>query len=230
MLYVGLTGGIGSGKSTVARRLRERGAFVIDADAVARDVLGPGTPGLAAVTERFGADLVDSEGALDRAKLASRVFEDAGARADLEAITHPAIRAETARLRESAGPDEIVVHDVPLLVEKRMAPNYHLVVVVDAPATERLRRLTEERGLGEADARARMDHQANDAERREVADVLLDNSGTPEQLDAAIERVWAERIEPYRANLAEQRIHRPSQAPLKHHRLRRPHRDFQTLS
>lgn len=214
MLYVGLTGGIGSGKSTVARRLRERGAFVIDADAVARDVLGPGTPGLAAVTERFGADLVDSEGALDRAKLASRVFEDAGARADLEAITHPAIRAETARLRESAGPDEIVVHDVPLLVEKRMAPNYHLVVVVDAPATERLRRLTEERGLGEADARARMDHQANDAERREVADVLLDNSGTPEQLDAAIERVWAERIEPYRANLAEQRIHRPSQAPV----------------
>lgn len=214
MLYVGLTGGIGSGKSTVARRLRERGAFVIDADAVAREVLAPGTPGLAAVVERFGSDLVDDEGALDRAKLASRVFEDAAARADLEAITHPAIRAETARLRDSAGPDEIVVHDVPLLVEKRMAPNYHLVVVVDAPPGERLRRLTQERGLGEADARARMDHQANDDERREVADILLDNGGTREALDEAIEKAWSERIEPYRDNIAAQRIHRPAENPV----------------
>lgn len=214
MLYVGLTGGIGSGKSTVARRLRERGAFVIDADAVAREVLAPGTPGLAAVVQRFGADLVDGDGVLDRAKLASRVFEDPAARADLEAITHPAIQSETARLRDSVGPDEIVVHDVPLLVEKRMAPKYHLVVVVDAPPAVRLRRLTQERGLGEADARARMDHQANDDERREVADILLDNSGTREALDAAIEKAWSERIEPYCANLAEQRIHRPAENPV----------------
>lgn len=214
MLYVGLTGGIGSGKSTVARRLRERGAFVIDADAVARDVLAPGTPGLAAVTERFGADLINQDGSLDRAKLASRVFEDAGARSDLEKITHPAIQAETSRLRDTAGADEIVVHDVPLLVEKRMAPRYHLVVIVDAAPAERLRRLTEERGLGEADARARMDHQANDAERRQVADILLDNNGSTEQLDEAIEKVWSERIEPYRANIAAQRIYRPAENPV----------------
>lgn len=214
MLNVGLTGGIGSGKSTAARMLRQRGALVIDADALAREVLSPDTPGARAVAERFGPSVVNDEGSIDRARLARVVFEEPGAREALEAITHPLIRDRTSQLRAAADPDSIVVHDVPLLVEKNLAGDYHTVIVVQAPAEQRVRRLTEDRGMHRADALARMEHQASDEERRRVADVVLDNAGSPEDLAAAIDRVWASRIEPYRANLASGRIHRPENAPV----------------
>src|SRR5688572_824402 len=151
MLRVGLTGGIGSGKSTAARRLQSLGAVVVDADALAREVVRPGSAGLAAVVDRFGERVLGADGALDRAVLGSLVFADARARADLEAVTHPLIAARTSELVAAAPQDAVVVHDVPLLVEKHLGPAYHLVVVVAAEAQTRVARLTSSRGMDEAD-------------------------------------------------------------------------------
>jgi len=210
MLRVGLSGGIGSGKSTVASRLAARGAFVVDSDRVAREVLAPGTPGLARVRDRFGSAVIDSDGALDRPALGEVVFADESARADLEAITHPLIERRTADLVAMAGPDDVVVHDVPLLVEKRMGPAYHLVVVVHAPEQERRRRLTAERGMSPESARSRIRSQAGDAARRRAADVWLDNTATEESLTEQVDRLWDERLVPYERNV---RLRTPSRQP-----------------
>src|SRR5437763_10094155 len=184
MLRVGLRGGIGSGQSTVARGLARRGAVVVDADAIAREVVEPGTPGLAEVVERFGPGVLDGDGRLDRPALAALVFDDAAARADLNAIVHPRVAAETARRMAAAPADAVVVLDVPLLVEAARS-GYDVVVIVEAPEALRLERLVG-RGMAEDDARRRMAAQASDAERRRVADVLLDNSASDEGLGAQI--------------------------------------------
>lgn len=201
MLRVGLTGGIGSGKSTAARELARLGAIVVDADRIAREVLEPGTPGLAAVVGRFGAHLTDTAGVLDRAALAAVVFGDVGALRDLEAITHPLIRAETARRFAAAPADAIVVHDMPLIVEKRMSADYHLVLAVITDAEERVRRLVGARGLSEIDARARIAVQAGDEDRVAASDVLLSNDAGEDALVAQVEHLWTDRLRPYAANL-----------------------------
>ena len=195
MLRIGLTGGIGSGKSTVSALLAERGAVVVDADLIAREVVEAGTPGLAAVVEAFGPSVVRADGTLDRPALAAIVFTDPEARARLDAIVHPLVRARTAELVGAAAADAVVVNDVPLLVEAGRAGSYDLVLVVEADAETRVARLVQ-RGLTAEDARARMASQASDEQRRAVADVVLDNSGTPEQLAEQVDRFWAERVEP----------------------------------
>lgn len=200
MLRVGLTGGIGAGKSTVADALARRGARVVDADRIAREVVEPGTPGLAAVAARFGPSVLRGDGSLDRAALAAVVFADPAARADLEAITHPLIFGRSDDLLAQAAEAGVAVHDNPLLVERGMAGRYHLVVVVDAPEPVRLARLRA-RGMADADARARMAAQAGPAARRAAADGWLDNSGDPGVLAAEVDRLWDDRIAPFEANL-----------------------------
>lgn len=195
MLRIGLTGGIGSGKSTVATLLAARGAVVVDADRIAREVLEPGTPGLSAVVTEFGPGVLTADGALDRAALAAIVFSDDDARRRLDGLVHPLVRHRTAELVQAAPPDAVVVNDVPLLVETGQAGSYDLVLVVEADLETRVARLIG-RGLTEADARARILAQATDDQRRSVADVVLDNSGTPEELAAQVERFWAERVAP----------------------------------
>jgi dephospho-CoA kinase len=195
VLRIGLTGGIGSGKSTVSRLLAGHGAVVIDADAIAREVVEPGTPGLAAVVADFGGSVVGADGALDRPALASVVFADPEARARLDAIVHPLVRARAVELASAAPPDAVVVNDVPLLAETGQASSYDLVVVVEADVDTRVARLVQ-RGLTAGDARARIAVQATDEQRRAIADVVLDNSGTPEQLAEQVERFWAERVAP----------------------------------
>ncbi|MEU6265164.1 dephospho-CoA kinase [Saccharopolyspora shandongensis] len=200
MLRVGLSGGIGSGKSTVARRLVERGAVLIDSDVLAREVVQPGTPGLAELVERFGEDILDADGALNRPALAGKVFGDDEARADLNAITHPKIRDLTAERMAQAPADAVVVHDVPLLVEVGYAPNYHLVLIVDAPEPDRVQRLID-RGLAEDDARARIAAQATTEQRREVADVWLDNSGSVDAAHGQVDALWRDRLVPFEENV-----------------------------
>ena len=190
MLRVGLSGGIGSGKSTVARALARRGAIVIDADLIAREVVEPGEPALAAIVERFGPEVLDGEGRLDRPKLAALVFDDGAARADLNAIVHPRVAAETARRMAAAPSDAVVVIDVPLLVEAARS-GYDAVVIVEAPEEVRLERLVG-RGMSPDDARRRMAAQATDAERRKVADVILDNAGSEADLEAQLDALWAQ--------------------------------------
>jgi len=201
MLRVGLSGGIGSGKSTVAGRLAEHGAMVIDADRIAREVVEPGTEGLAQIVEAFGEGILDDRGALDRAALAGKVFSDDQALRTLNGIVHPKVGARAAELIAAAPPEAIVVHDVPLLVENGLAPVYHLVVIVHADQEERVRRLVGSRGMPEADARARIANQADDGQRRAVADVWLDNSDTPDLVLAAVDELWADRLVPYEANV-----------------------------
>src|ERR1044072_5266476 len=201
MLRVGLTGGIGAGKSTVAGRLAEHGAALIDADKIAREVVDPGTEGLAELVDEFGADILTPDGALDRPRLAEKAFTSDDARNRLNAIVHPKIGARTAELVAGAAPDAIVVHDVPLLVENGMAPMYHLVLVVDAPEAVRVERLTCYRGMSEVDARNRIAAQADERRRRAVADVWLDNSETPDLVLAEVDRLWADRLVPYEANV-----------------------------
>jgi dephospho-CoA kinase len=193
VLTVGLTGGIGSGKSAVSARLAEHGAVVIDADRLAREVVAPGTPGLAAVAEEFGADLIGPDGGLDRDALGRIVFADPAVRRRLEGITHPLIRAETVRRCTDLPADAVVVHDIPLLVEAGMAGGYDLVVVVEAPRELRLDRLAG-RGLPRDQALARMASQADDAERRAVADVVVDNAGTLAQLRARVDALWLDLL------------------------------------
>jgi dephospho-CoA kinase len=210
MLRVGLTGGTGAGKSTVAARLAARGAAVVDADRLARDVVEPGTPGLAAVVDAFGPAVLDADGALDRAALGRLVFADPAARRRLNELLHPRIAALTAERIAALPPDTIVVHDVPLLVENRLGPNYHLVLVVHADGAERVRRLVADRGLTAEDAAARVAAQADDAARRAAADVWLDNSGPAGAVLAAVDRLWDERLAPYAENL---RLRRPASVP-----------------
>ena len=210
MLRVGLTGGIGSGKSAVAQRLAALGAVVIDGDTAARAVVEPGTPGLAQIAETFGPDVLRPDGTLDRAKLAGIVFTDEAARQKLNAITHPLIlahilaqeqaaREQAAReqaAREQAargegGQDTIVVHDVPLLAEGQRAADFDVVVVVDVPAELQVTRLAG-RGLPEDQARARMAAQATREQRLAIAGIVIDNSGTPADLDRRVAEVWAD--------------------------------------
>ncbi len=201
MLRVGLTGGIGSGKSTVAQRFLELGAVVIDADLLAREVVAVGSPGLAAIQRRFGDAVLAADGSLDRGALGEIVFSDPQARKDLEAITHPLIGDRTRALLESAAPERILVHDVPLLVEKDMAADYHLTVVVGADEDIRVARLTDERGFTAADVRGRIAAQASDHERRAAADAWLDNNGTVDLLLAQVDALWHNRIVGFNDNV-----------------------------
>jgi dephospho-CoA kinase len=191
---MGLTGGIGSGKSTVSRLMAGRGAVIVDADQIAREVVGPGTPGLAAVVDAFGPRVLAADGTLDRPKLAAVVFADPDARRRLDGIVHPLVRRRAGELAAAAPAGAVVVHDVPLLVETGQGASYDLVLVVEADPETRVARLVQ-RGMTEEDARARIAAQATDDERRAVADVVLDNSGTPEELAAQVDRLWAERVD-----------------------------------
>jgi dephospho-CoA kinase len=191
MLMVGLTGGIGAGKSTVAVMLAVRGAVVIDADAIAREVVEPGMPALAKLVDRFGPEILRPDGSLDRAALAAFAFVDDETRKELEAITHPAIGAEFLRRVADAPPDAVVVHDVPLLVESRRGFEYGAVIVVEAPLEVRLDRL-EARGVARDDARRRIGLQATDEDRRKVATWVVDNSGDVGHLEKQVGEIWSE--------------------------------------
>lgn len=193
-MQIGLTGGIGSGKSTAAGRFAELGALVIDADVLAREVVEPGTDGLAAVVAEFGEQVLDADGRLDRPALARLVFGDEAARGRLNAIVHPRVRARAVELIAAAPPGTVVVQDVPLLVETEQAGAYDLVVVVEAPEELRVRRLAADRGMSAEEVRARMASQATDEQRRAVADVVLVNDGTPDDLRAEVDALWADRI------------------------------------
>ncbi|MFF0305795.1 dephospho-CoA kinase [Streptosporangium sp. NPDC004379] len=192
MLKVGLTGGIGSGKSEVARRLAALGAVVIDADRIAREVVEPGTEGLARIVEVFGTEILRRDGALDRERLGSIVFSDSGRLAALNGIVHPLVGARVAELQDRAAEEAIVVYDVPLLAENGLAPMYDVVIVVDAADDVRLARLLELRGMTERDARARIAAQATREDRLKIADIVVPNDGTLEELQARAEEVWAE--------------------------------------
>jgi dephospho-CoA kinase len=205
VLRVGLTGGIGAGKSTVAQALTRLGAVVVDADQLARRVVERGSPGLDAVVEAFGPGVLAADGSLDRPALGRLVFSDEAARGRLNAILHPRIAELTAREVAAAPPDAVVVHDVPLLVENGLGPNYQLVLVVVASVEERVRRLATDRGMARDEARARIAAQADDVAREAAADVLLDNSGRRDAVVAAVERLWHERLVPYEENLRARR-------------------------
>ncbi|MFB7086691.1 dephospho-CoA kinase [Streptomyces sp. NPDC056296] len=192
MLSVGLTGGIGAGKSAVSRLLVEHGAVLIDADRIAREVVAPGTPGLAAVVEAFGEDVLSADGGLDRPKLGSIVFADPEKLAALNSIVHPLVGDRSRALEEAAAEDAVVVHDVPLLTENGLAPLYDVVVVVDAEPATQLDRLVRLRGMTEQDARARMAAQATREQRREIADVVIDNDVPLDELRRRVAEVWAE--------------------------------------
>jgi dephospho-CoA kinase len=205
VLRVGLTGGIGSGKTTVARRLVAHGAVLVDSDVLAREVVAPGTAGLAEVVAAFGQGVLDAAGALDRQALAAVVFGDPAARERLNGIVHPRVRARSDEMVAAAPADAVIVQDVPLLVESGMAARFPLVVVVHTDAEERVRRLVRLRGMPEADARARIAAQASDDARRAAADVLLANDGDERDLEAAVDALWA-RLVAFEANLRERRI------------------------
>jgi len=193
---IGLTGGIGSGKSAVARRFVELGAAVVDADALAREVVAPGTPGLASVVAQFGSEVLTSAGELDRAKMAEIVFSDPDRRKALEGIIHPLVRQRSQSLIDDAGDDAIVVYDVPLLAEQVGTPSdrrdeFDLILVVEAPVSVRLDRL-EVRGLTRQDAQRRIDNQASDEQRREIADVVIVNDDSLDVLEATVDDLWWE--------------------------------------
>lgn len=195
MLRVGLTGGIGSGKSEVSRRLAAHGAVIIDADVAARQVVAPGTPGLAQVAEDFGPEVLGPDGALDRERLGTMVFRDPALRAKLNAIVHPLVRewmGAAERAADAAGGDLIVVHDVPLLAESGRADGFDLVIVVDLPPELQVERLVSQRGMTPDQARARIAAQASRDQRLAIADVVIDNSGSPDDLDRRVAEVWAD--------------------------------------
>lgn len=201
VLRVGLTGGIGAGKSAVAQRLAHNGAVIIDADVLSREVVAPGTPGLAEIVEAFGADVLTPAGDLDRPALGAKVFNDEAARRRLEKIIHPRVRARTAELTRSAAPNAIVVNDVPLLVETGLAAAYHLVIVVEADRDLRVRRLEETRGMSREQAVARIAAQADDEQRRAAADVLLINDRSLEDLNDQVDALFRDRLRPFEAHL-----------------------------
>lgn len=196
MLRVGLTGGIGSGKSAVSERLAALGAVVIDADKAARAVVEPGTPGLARIAEAFGPGLLGEDGSLDRAKLAAIVFSDDAARARLNSIVHPLVHERMRAAEEAAvragNPGAVIVHDVPLLAEGARAKDFDLVVVVDVPPEVQVERLAGQRGMPAGQARARMAAQATREQRLAVADLVIDNSGTLADLDRRVAAVWSD--------------------------------------
>jgi dephospho-CoA kinase len=192
MLSVGLTGGIGAGKSEVSRLLVEHGAVLIDADRIAREVVAPGTPGLAAVVAAFGEEVLAEDGSLDRPKLGSIVFADPEKLAALNSIVHPLVGERSRALEEAVAEDAVVVHDVPLLTENGLALLYDVVVVVDADPATQLDRLVRLRGMTEQDARARMAAQATREQRREIADVIIDNDVPLDRLRSRVAEVWAE--------------------------------------
>lgn len=200
MLLVGLTGGIGSGKTEVSRRLAALGAVVVDADVIAREVVEPGTPGLEQVVAAFGPEVLGADGSLDRDRVAAVVFADPNARSRLNEVVHPLVRARTAELvaaAAAADPHAVVVNDVPLLLETGLAATGHydaIVVVAAGPATQ-LRRLVEQRGMTDADARARIAAQAPLADKLAVADYVVRNDGDLAELDAQVRQVWADLAE-----------------------------------
>jgi dephospho-CoA kinase len=181
-MRVGLTGGVASGKSTVSAILADLGAIVIDSDKLAREVVEPGTPGLAAVVEEFGEEVLAADGGLDRAALGAIVFADEEKRRRLEGILHPLIRARSAEIAAAAPPDALVVHDIPLLAESGQADRFDAVIVVDAPEETQVERMTTQRGWTEEDARSRIAAQASREQRRAIATYVIDNTGTLDDL------------------------------------------------
>ncbi|WP_090577713.1 dephospho-CoA kinase [Arthrobacter sp. ov407] len=214
MLKIGLTGGIASGKSMVAARLHELGAVRVDADALAREVVEPGTPGLARVVELFGAAILTPDGRLDRARLGALVFGDPERLAVLNGIIHPLVRERATAIVAAAPAGAVVVQDIPLLVETGQGKNFHLVVVVDAPDDVRVQRMAEHRNMSVEEAHARMGAQATREDRLAAADVVLENSGSPEELRRAVDALWEERLTPFALNLKEQRIARRAGGPV----------------
>lgn len=174
----------------VSRRLAEHGAVVIDADELAREVVAPGSAGLEEIREQFGPGVITEEGSLDRPALGKIVFDDDDARARLNAIIHPRVRAEATRIREAAAPASVVVEDIPLLVETGQQDRFDVVVVVQAPRQERIRRMVEDRGMAREEAESRISAQATDEQRAAAADILLDNSGSLEDLAAQVDQLW----------------------------------------
>jgi dephospho-CoA kinase len=191
-LRVGLTGGIGSGKSEVSRRLASYGAVVIDADAVAREVVAPGTPGLAEVVQEFGPDVLRGDGSLDRDRLGQLVFADDSLRMKLNAIIHPRVAERMAELEQAAAGEAVIVHDIPLLAENHLEGNFDVVVVVDVPPRVQAERLARARGMPRAQAEERMRAQASREERLAIATIVVDNSGSLSELDREVGDLWAE--------------------------------------
>jgi dephospho-CoA kinase len=189
---VGLTGGIGAGKSEVSRRLAAQGAVVIDADVIAREVVAPGTPGLAEVAAAFGPGILLSDGSLNRSRLGETVFRDAALRAKLNAIVHPLVGRAMRELEESAAQGAIVVHDVPLIAENNLSGSYDLVVVVDVPPRIQLDRLTRLRGMTREQAKARIAAQASREKRLAIAGIVIDNSSSLAELDRQVGELWTE--------------------------------------
>ena len=196
MLKVGLTGGIAAGKSLVARTLVQCGAVLVDADALAREVVEPGTEGLAAVVEAFGPRILADDGSLDRPALAAVVFGDEERRAVLNGIIHPLVRARAGQLAADVPGNGILVQDIPLLVETGQAGNFDVVIVVEAPEDIRVERMVRNRGMEPDAARARIAAQATAEQRAEAADVVLHNTGSPADLVAAVRDLWATRLVP----------------------------------
>ena len=191
MLRVGLTGGIGAGKSEVSRRLAAQGAVIIDADAAARDVVAPGTEGLAEIIDAFGPGILLPDGTLDRPRLGDLVFADPSKRATLNAIIHPRVGTRMSELEQAAGPNAIVVHDVPLIAENGLAGAYDLVIVVDVPPRTQIDRLVKLRGMTRDQAKARIAAQATREQRLSIADIVVDNSGSLTELDRQVGDLWA---------------------------------------
>ncbi|OCB26272.1 dephospho-CoA kinase [Mycobacterium malmoense] len=208
MLRIGLTGGIGAGKSALSATFAKCGAVIVDGDVIAREVVRPGTEGLAALVEAFGDDILLPDGSLDRPALAAKAFRDDEARQRLNGIVHPLVGKRRAEIIASVPGDSVVVEDIPLLVESGMAPLFPLVVVVHADVEVRVRRLVDQRGMPEEDARARIAAQATEEQRRAVADVWVDNSGSPEELVKRAHDLWDNRILPFAHNLARRDVAR----------------------
>jgi dephospho-CoA kinase len=202
MLRIGLTGGIGAGKSTVSTAFAQCGGVIVDGDVISREVVQPGTEGLAALVDHFGHDILLPDGALNRPALAAKAFADEEQRARLNAIVHPLVATRRAEIVAAVAHDQVIVEDIPLLVESQMAPLFPLVVVVHADPDVRLHRLITIRGMDAADARARIAAQAKDEQRRRVADVWLDNSGSEGHLVEQARELWYQRILPFAHNLA----------------------------
>ncbi|MCG7593427.1 dephospho-CoA kinase [Mycobacterium sp. PSTR-4-N] len=201
MLRIGLTGGIGAGKSTVSATFDELGAIVVDGDVIAREVVEPGTEGLAKLVEAFGEGILAEDGSLNRPALAAIAFSDEAKRKTLNGVVHPLVGQRRSELIAAASDDAVIIEDIPLLVESQMAPLFPLVIIVHADEELRVQRLIEHRGFTEEDARARIAAQATEADRRAVADVWLDNSGTADELVGAARALWHERIHPFADNL-----------------------------
>lgn len=211
MLRVGLTGGIGAGKSTVSATFAACGAIIVDGDVISREVVAVGTEGLAALVDEFGSHILLPDGALDRPALAAIAFSDDDKRRALNGIVHPLVARRRSELIAAAADDAVIVEDIPLLVESGMAPLFPLVVVVHADIDVRLKRLIEVRGMAEADAKARISAQATEEQRRLVADIWLDNAGTEGELVERVRELWHRRIEPFSHNLATRsRVKAPS--------------------